>query len=631
MVFVAYQCKCEVTQITAGDEHIYFCDKEQHYNYRQKFHCNITITEELSKKKLKFASIYHTPTVLNCIQCHMKQIIPKIFDFQLLATVNFSDAQIKSLLPGDIHGDRLRTINLQNNFIEKLGEAEIFGKAPKLIHIELAHNLIKSIHVKAFAGLNQLEHLQLSFNRIETLNPMTFISLTKLQILELQNNAIRTIQLGVFQKNLQLHTLLLKNNLIESIADNAFDNLKKLHFFDASNNMILSGHDEVSVSSKIVNLSKMNISDCSVDEAVHTFDATNNHLATVNLSVAIHLVQLNISKNRLTYFEFSNQPDLQEIDLSANWLEAISFEDVPTLLHLNLSHNNLTNLQNLTHLRTLRQLDVSFNRIEAIGLFVFADMNALEILTLRNIGLKYLQYGTFSYQHNLYRLDISYNDFSHLDLRVFYSINSLQEFYVNGNNLSSLNVQEIRAHFPRLERIGISDNLWRCNDLTEIIQLLFAKNIAISVSAPHKNRQNVKGIACEHEPGVENALDKDSKMDPITMLHVVNSKDYVNKSENIDQKLNKLKQYFDERLNKFDLTIQSLNATMAQDRAFFMENIHITNNIFNERINEKYEMSMEKIQNLTKRMNMLVLLMAMDHKDINLEDLENSSDKNLIN
>lgn len=617
------QClQCEVSRIV-GDEHYYVCDKEEHYNYGHKFHCNITITQELALKNLKFTSSYHTPTVLNCIQCHMERIIPSIFDFELLVTVNLSRSHIKSLSASDISGNRLRTINLQYNLIEKLGEPLIFAKAANLKNIQLAHNLIKFINVNAFAGLGELEYLQLSFNQIEILNPMIFIIQTKLKVLELQNNAIHTIQLGVFQKNIQLHELILRNNLIESIADNAFDNLKQLTIFDASNNSIFGGHDQVWVSAKIVNLRKVNISECTVDEMVELFDASDNYLTNINLSVAEHLIEINLSKNVLKHIEFSNNYNLQVVDLSYNGLESISFVNVPKILQLNLTQNNLTNLKNLTHLKTLLDLDLSFNPITAIDLFVFADLEMLQVLTLRNIGLKYIQFGTFSYQHHLQRLDISYNNFSHLDLRVFYSINSLREFYINGNNLKQLHVLEIRDHFPQLERISISDNPWHCNDLTEIIRDLSDMNIVLSVNAPHKNRQNVRGIACDanEQIGLKNSSEVTTKLHKVYSRHGTGSD-----VDNVDQKLNNLKQYFDEKLKILGLSIQHLNATMIQDRAFYSENIHITNNIFNERINERFDSTMEKLQNLTKRFNRFVLLMTMD----NGEDLENSSDKNLI-
>lgn len=630
MITCLGQLRSEVTQ-RHNDHFFYQCDGDFLYNLHIKFVCNVSITAEISKKLLTFHS-HHQPTALKCNDCSTDKLPRTIFtSFKRLQRVDLSNSGIKSVSSQDIQfASDLKTLDLSENLIELLSEPRAFANATNLVHLDLSHNRLHSLDAGTFNGITQLEVLLLDSNQLTFLAPIIFATLPKLRTLQLHRNRIQSIQYQHIQNNILLLELTLHENVIQSIDDSMFDHLKQLQLLDLSDNMLRS-QIRLNMSAVSVRLQNNNITYLTVGSGIQRLNASGNQLTDANLTDAVNIVRLNLSSNLLTHLWIRSLPQLRSLDATGNFIEHINFIQTPKLRELSLASNKLKSLQNLTHLGDLVKLDVSFNHIANMELFVFSSMEKLESLGLEGVGLTMIQYGTFSFQHRLKRLDISYNNFTALDLNVFYTMSTLTELYVDGNNLQELNFADIRFHFPKLGRIGISENAWNCTELIRIVRTLANLNISVHIDRIVKNRANVMGIGCV-APEVDKPL--------VTHLHRVTvpttttlTAVHRNDTLTIKRQIDDLKRKFEQREDAYELLLQSFNATLQQDRLFNADNIHVTNNILNERINDKFEVLSQNVQSLAKRLNLFVVMMAMDkHKDIDFTEkiIGKESNKNLI-
>lgn len=630
MITCICQLRSEVTQ-RHHDHFFYQCDGDSPYNLHTKFVCNVSIIAEISKKLLTFHSNHRNPTALKCNECSTEQLPRTIFtSFKRLQRVDLSNSGIKSVSSQDIQpASELNTLDLSGNLIEQLSEPRAFANATKLYHLDLSHNRLHSLDAGTFNGITQLEVLLLDSNQLNFLAPNIFADLPELRTLQLNQNRIQSIQYEHFQHNKLLVELTLHENIMQTINDSMFDHLQQLQLLDLSDN-ILRSPIRLNMSAVSVRLRNNNITYLTVGIGIQRLNASGNQLTDANLTDAVNLVRLNLSSNLLTQLWIS-LPQLRTLDATNNVIERIELIQTPKLRELSLASNKLKSLRNLTHLVDLVKLDVSFNHLADMELFAFSSMEKLESLSLEGVGLTRIQFGTFSFQHRLKRLDISHNNFTALDLNVFYTMSTLSELYVDGNNLRELNFADIRFHFPNLARIGISDNAWNCTELNRVVRTLANFNISVHIDRIVKYRANIKGIGCV-VPEVDKPL--------VTHLHRVTlptattlAAVHRNDTNAIKRQIDDMKKEFEQRLDAYELMLQSLNATIHQDRLFNAENIQVTNNILNERINDKFEVLSQNVQSLAKRLNVFVVMMTMDkHKDIDLTEhiTGKDSNKNLI-
>lgn len=631
MIICFGQLRSEVTQRHSG-HFFYQCDGDSPYNLHTKFVCNVSITAEISKNLITFHSQHRNPTDLKCNECSTEELPRTIFtSFKQLQRVDLSNSGIKSVLRRDIQpASELKTLDLSGNFIEQLTEPSVFANATNLFHLDLSNNRLRSLDAEAFNGLTKLEVLLLDSNQLDFLAPNIFATLPQLRTLQLHRNRIKSIQYQHVQDNKLLLELTLHENFIETLDDSMFDHLKKLQLLDLSDNMLQSPI-RLNMIAVSVRLQNNNITCITVGSGIQRLNASGNQLTDANLTDAVNIVRLNLSSNLLTQLWIRSLSQLRSLEATGNFIERINFIQTPKLRELSLASNKLKSLQNLTHLGDLVKLDLSFNPIANMQLFVFSSMEKLESLSLEGIGLTRIQYGTFSFQHRLKRLDISYNNFTSLDLNVFYTISTLNELYVDGNNLHELNFADIRFHFPNLGRIGISDNAWNCTELIRIVRTLANLKIHLHIDRFVKNRANVKGIGCM-APEVDKPLVTHLLRVTVPTAATLKSAHW-NDTFDIKQQIDDLKKKFEKRLDAYELMLQSFNATLQQDRLFNADNIHVTNNILNERINDKFEVLSQNVQSLAKRLNVFIVMMAMDkHNDIDFTEYITGKDnkKNLI-
>uniref|UniRef100_A0A182URJ1 Uncharacterized protein n=1 Tax=Anopheles merus TaxID=30066 RepID=A0A182URJ1_ANOME len=76
------------------------------------------------------------------------------------------------------------------------------------------------------------------------------------------------------------------------------------------------------------------------------------------------------------------------------------------------------------------------------------------------------------------------------------STSALQQIFLDGNRLKSLNYEHLKKTFPALVKIGLSENNWNCTYLIQLVRYCNEHSIELFKSQAVQNQTNVKGIYC---------------------------------------------------------------------------------------------------------------------------------------
>ena len=210
---------------------------------------------------------------------------------------------------------------------------------------------------------------------------------------------------------------------------------------------------------------------------------------------------------------FNGALNLQVIDVSFNSISMINpetFLNLRSLRDLYLSHNQLHNMsfnQNgvdwVDDIESLRTLDLSFNQIffyDVMPYQAFSGLVNLETLNLKSNQIT-IDYGSFSANRKLKTLDFSYNNMTYFDLNFLMSITNLENLYLHGNGIayaSQIDLSDVKAIFPDIKSIGISENSFSCEVLSVIIKKMMRSSIQLVVEEGKfvNNKRNLRGVSC---------------------------------------------------------------------------------------------------------------------------------------
>lgn len=187
-----------------------------------------------------------------------------------------------------------------------------------------------------------------------------------------------------------------------------------------------------------------------------------------------------------------------------------AFVNLRSLWDLNLSYNKLHNnsfdrggVDWIDSIDSLRSLDLSHNQIfyfHTMPYQAFSGLSNLETLNLQHNHIA-LDYGAFASNQNLKTLDLSYNKMTYFDLNFLISITSLENIFLHGNGIayaSQLEINDIKIMFPDFKSIGLSENSFSCEVLSQLIKQLLRASIELVIDDGTfvNTKRNLRGVAC---------------------------------------------------------------------------------------------------------------------------------------
>ncbi|XP_070490755.1 nephrocan-like [Chironomus tepperi] len=414
-------------------------------------------------------------TTVHFVNSRLSNIPSQIFvKFVNMKSLNCDGVNLKSLSRDDMKAaTNLKDFSCNSNYVVSL-ESKLFENSIELESIDISINDIERIDATSFNGLSQLKKLLLYDNKLSSLSEDLFKDLIKLEEINLSNNQIQIIDGKLFSSCKLLKYIYLNDNLIHKLDESAFKDIENIVFLEISNNNLTSLKFTISASGLYAN---------------------NNQLESVELG-------------SIGYLSFYN-----------NSISNVTFTMESHILSLNMSTNNLNNesLKAITRCSALKSLDLSFNNLGQLNVSTFLEQNDLQILNLQSTNLSRIDYGLFQHQTKLEQMDLSYNQLGtseHFDLNKFTSLKLLNTLFMEGNNITEFDYEDIRKIFPKLQTIGYSDNPWKCSYLTEMNQFMEEHEIEIYQLVTVKTRSNVGGIECDGD---------DKRMSYRDRLHSFNS------------------------------------------------------------------------------------------------------------
>lgn len=441
--------------------------KQQGYNYGYyDGACSTNSYQYIWTGIRTFANCQSSTTNFEVHSSSVKAIPKYVFQqFTSIMRFEMKDQNLKFITEEDFkNAEQLNTLILSGNDLQEF-PTSIFKNIPAIQSIDLSFNELTSL---SFYGRQtiinllsedsghvptNLQDLILSNNKLTSI-PIGLAQLPKLRQISLSHNCIKKVDFDSFPF-LTLSNLFLKNNQIVEVYNSERLLSTNLTDFTISNNPIMN--TQISSNALKIDLSRTNISVCRISTRTTQLSATNNVISEIVV-----------------------QPEAQ-------------------LTHLNLSTNLITSALNLSLLHNLISLDLSRNLLTEIYGDVFKSMSQLSHLVLFGNQLKKLDLGPLD---ALIYLDISYNYLQKFEFKD--SLPELQDLHIEGNNLKVLNTN-LKTKAPQLKNIGINDNNYECNHLTNSLILLQFDGLKLVDNGngftPSRTNftTNVKGIGCYYK------------------------------------------------------------------------------------------------------------------------------------
>ncbi|XP_050075895.1 chaoptin [Anopheles maculipalpis] len=525
-----------------------------------------------------------------------------------LQNLVLADNSITQLAANTLAGlPNLETLDLSGNGLIQLDAAVFRDGLGKLTKLLLADNLLQHVPYEAVSVLSRLRTLDLSRNRLQDLSqdddeqqgmPGGSFRLT-LDTLNLSYNEMETLPAASFTQFDTANVTLLDGNPLTLVEDNAFRSAKirelyvrhcdldhiQPEAFSGLENYLqvldLSGNNLTVVADNLFsgfdNLRYLNVKDNLLSHPdqrnaspfarlnLHRLEAVgqrNQPIALADLGSMRNLRSLTISHLPSTSLgpdDFANfSPELEELRLNRASLKVIkghAFTHVRGLKRLDLSENRIDSIEpdaftdvghSLVSLRAshglgaqlvvfpidafrkltaLEALDLSNNRLKAVGDTAFHLLRNLVSLELHDNQIDTLAKGTFQadIHTKLMMISLSYNNikqlFTHtfvdleelealllednrietIEKRTFMNLGNLKLINLRGNRLTKI-ADEAFQNLPELEKLDLAYNSLAAFDFMYLDQVGSLTSLEVDVS---HNKIKTLGI-------VENVTDPSS-------------------------------------------------------------------------------------------------------------------------
>lgn len=125
----------------------------------------------------------------------------------------------------------------------------------------------------------------------------------------------------------------------------------------------------------------------------------------------------------------------------------------------------------------------------------------LERFHCPGVSVEEVKENAFQGCENLRDVRLHQNNIVKVEVNAFKGLSQLDTLYLNSNKLFDLNVEELLEYLPKLNRILLADNNFKCFRLAEILHLLQARNIQADASVWRERKRNytpnkLNGIHC---------------------------------------------------------------------------------------------------------------------------------------
>uniref|UniRef100_A0A914VXV3 Chaoptin n=1 Tax=Plectus sambesii TaxID=2011161 RepID=A0A914VXV3_9BILA len=370
-----------------------------------------------------------------------------------LAYLDLSHNLINSLSPkafARLAG--LESLFLQNNKLSAFPR-EALNHLSKLRYLILDSNRIMTLPEGSLDGLNQLERLSLSRNQIFAIRETNFPAsvVGNLRSINLGHNRLTNVSPRAFHDLPRLEQLLLNNNRLTTLNANSFDNLTNLRLLSVAHNYLNK---------------TFQMSFASLPRLEH-LSLAHNQLSRIEpgtFSDVNNIEYLDLSYNNFHSFELNFLPNalqsLRILDISNNQITSISIQDAKrTLVQLNLAGNKLQALEKETMngFESLLTLDLSRNGLIEIQRNSFLGCPKLTNINLRMNYLKILYKGTFAHQEIFTKLDLSNNVLESIDPDTF-GLDNVHEIDFSSNHLKNIPYNALNSIRNSLAVLDLSHN-----------------------------------------------------------------------------------------------------------------------------------------------------------------------------
>jgi Leucine-rich repeat (LRR) protein/protein-tyrosine phosphatase len=255
-----------------------------------------------------------------------------------------------------------------------LKNADLPGRVPKMKGaktLDLSRNFLSTLPDEIETLQTSLVNLNLNSNRFDRL-PASLLTLTNLESLSLASNDVDTLE-GI-EKLTKLVTLEVQINGLGQLPQH-LSKLKNLKKINLSSNEIKSIENIANLPNlEILNLSSNRIQE--VPDNIGTLESLNELILTGNQIKKISpqitklkkLTQIYFTSNQLTEIpeNFGELSSLVTLDFRKNQIKRLPpkiFANMPNVKIIDLSYNKLRELPTVDHLSTLKELNVSNNKL----------------------------------------------------------------------------------------------------------------------------------------------------------------------------------------------------------------------------------------------------------------------------
>ncbi|KAH8293544.1 hypothetical protein KR054_001394, partial [Drosophila jambulina] len=350
----------------------------------------------------------------------------------------------------------LKNLDLSHNGLNWI-HLRALSRLPNLVSLKLSHNQISDVGMvgRIVKDLEHLKKLRLDHNLISVIEDGSFVDLPNLSELHLNDNRITELQYGAFLRTPQLKTIYLQNNLIrrihpESLLQASGSGVEAVHIY---NNEI--GHVEAlrALLDALPSLRYLDMSGNLLSEL--PYGALRGHGT---------LEQLHLNHNQLRLIErdaLMAMPALRELRMRNNSLSSdlpLPFWNLPGLKGLDLAQNQFTRVdsQLLAGLPSLRRLDLSENGLSELAPNSFRHNPLLETLNISSNELSKIHSSTLLHLERLFEVDASYNQ---LKAVIGGLPRIVERISLKGNQISALPAAASKdLQLPNLRMLDLSQN-----------------------------------------------------------------------------------------------------------------------------------------------------------------------------